>query len=109
MEDGIFIWGDMLEHWNTHIIDTTNTVNGKPVHYWKNQNGGTIPPGAGQIVLANSTNVVIENQNVSDCSIGIELGFSSNNRQKQRNLESKRWQSPLQNQQQHYHKQQCLE
>jgi len=38
VDEGIFVWGDMLEHWNTHIIDTTNTVNGKPVYYWKNQN-----------------------------------------------------------------------
>jgi parallel beta-helix repeat protein len=67
-----------LKYWNTHIIDTTNTVNGKPVHYWKNQTGGTVPPGAGQVILANSTNVVLENQNLSDGSVGIELGFSSN-------------------------------
>jgi len=79
LDNGIGIFGDMLEHWNTHIIDTTNTVNGKPVHYWKNQNGGTVPLGAGQVILANSTNVVVENQNVSDGAFGIELGFSSNN------------------------------
>ncbi|MEW5937603.1 MAG: NosD domain-containing protein [Candidatus Thermoplasmatota archaeon] len=79
VNDGIFIWGDLLEHWNTHSIDTSNTVNGKPVRYWKNQTGGTVPPGAGQVILANCTNVVVENQNVSDGSVGIELGFSPNN------------------------------
>jgi parallel beta-helix repeat protein len=76
--DGIFISG-ALRHWNTHFIDTTNTVNGKPVYYWKNQTGGTVPPGAGQVILANCTNVIVENQNVSDGSVGIQLGFSESN------------------------------
>jgi parallel beta-helix repeat protein len=79
LENGIFIQGEDPNVWNTHSIDTSNTVNGKPVFYWKNQNGGTIPPGAGQVILANCTNVKIENQNVSNGSVGIQLGFSNNN------------------------------
>lgn len=63
--------------WNTHTIGTDNNVNGKPVYYWKNVNGGTIPPGAGQVILANCTNVEVSNQNVSHASVGIQLGFSS--------------------------------
>ncbi len=78
-EDGILLSGDLLEHWNTHTIDTSNTVNGKPVYYWKNAIGGNIPSGAGQVILANSTGVTVENQDVSNCSAGIELGFSSSN------------------------------
>ncbi|TET90894.1 MAG: hypothetical protein E3J35_04460 [Methanomassiliicoccales archaeon] len=78
-EDGIFIWGALLEHWNTHIIDTSNAVNGKPVYYWKNVTGGTIPAGAGQVLLANCTGVLVESQNVSNGSAGIGLGFSSTN------------------------------
>jgi parallel beta-helix repeat protein len=77
--DGINIIGENPDVWNTHSIDTSNTVNGKPVFYWKNQNGGTIPPGAGQVILANCTNVRIENQNVSNGSVGIQVGFSNNN------------------------------
>ncbi|UCE36876.1 MAG: right-handed parallel beta-helix repeat-containing protein [Thermoplasmata archaeon] len=77
-KNGIFISGGLV-HWNTHTIDTSNTVNGKPLYYWKNVIGGNIPPNAGQVVLANSTGVVIENQNVSHSSVGILLGFSSNN------------------------------
>jgi len=75
--DGILIQGEGLEHWNTHIIDTSNTVNGKPVIYWKNQNGGTIPADAGQVILANCTNVIVENQNITNGGGGIDLGFSS--------------------------------
>ncbi len=79
MESGIYILSELLEHWNTHNIDTTNTVNGKPVHYWKNRIGGIVPLGAGQVILVNSTNVVVENQNVSDGSVGIIIGFSNGN------------------------------
>jgi parallel beta-helix repeat protein len=77
--DGIRIYGHQLQHWNTHFIDISNTVNGKPVYYWKDQTGGTVPSGAGQVILANCTNVVVENLNVSDGSAGISLGFSSSN------------------------------
>jgi parallel beta-helix repeat protein len=77
--NGINIFGDNLEHWNTHHIDISNTVNGKPVQYWKNQTGGVVPLGAGQVILANCTNVTIENQELSSGSVGIELGFSSYN------------------------------
>ncbi len=79
LDDGIYISGEFLDYWNTHTIDTTNRVNGRPVYYWKNQTGGKVPAGAGQIILANCTNVKIENQNVSNGDVGIQLGFSSNN------------------------------
>ncbi len=79
IEDGVYIWGDSLEHWNTHSIGTSNVVNGKPVQYWKNATGGVVPSGAGEVILANATGVVVSNQNVSDGSVGILMGFSSGN------------------------------
>ncbi len=79
VENGIVISGDLLEYWNTHDIDTSNTVSGKPVRYLKNQTGGIVQLGAGQVILANCTMVKVENQQVIYGSIGIELGFSSNN------------------------------
>ena len=78
-DDGIFISGYQLEHWNTHDIDISNTLNGKPVFYLKNQDGGIIPASAGQVILANCTNINIENQEIGKTYVGVELGFSSNN------------------------------
>ncbi len=69
-----------LEYWTTHSIDTTNTVNGKPVYYWKNATSGTVPLGAGQVILANCTDVVVENQIANDGTVGILLGHSKRNR-----------------------------
>ncbi len=77
--DGLIIEGGTLQYWNTHSIDTSNTVNGRPVYYWKNVTGGTVPPGASEVILANCSNIVVENQNLDDGTAGIEVGFSSNN------------------------------
>jgi parallel beta-helix repeat protein len=77
LENSIMIEGDSVEHWNTHVIETSNTVNGKPVHYWKDVNGGTVPAGAGEIILANCTSVLVENQAIHNGSVGIELGFTT--------------------------------
>lgn len=76
VKDGIYIEGSLLIHWNSHEIDDTNTVNGKPVYYWKNLTGGMIPSGAGQIILANCTQIAVEGQDVSNGTVGIEMGFS---------------------------------
>jgi parallel beta-helix repeat protein len=75
--DGIFIFGDLIDHWNTHDIDTSNMVNGKPVYYWKDQSGGSIPQNSGQVILANCKNIEIADLNLTHTSIGISLGFSS--------------------------------
>ncbi|MCK4456389.1 MAG: right-handed parallel beta-helix repeat-containing protein [Thermoplasmata archaeon] len=79
VEAGIHIYGDLVEHWNTHIIDTSNIINGKPVRYWKNATGGTVPSDAGQVILANCVGVTVEDQHISNGSNGIEMGFSHNN------------------------------
>jgi parallel beta-helix repeat protein len=79
IEDGIIITGNKVEHWNTHNIDLSNTVNGKPVIYWKNQTSGMVPSGGGQLILANCTNILVENVDYNHTSVGIELGFSLNN------------------------------
>jgi parallel beta-helix repeat protein len=91
--NGIFIKGN-LEGWNTHIIDSSNTVNGKPVHYWKNATGGTPPLDAGVIILANCSGVVVENRTFSYTGEGIQVGHSSNNTIVNNTLHTSTW-SPL--------------
>jgi parallel beta-helix repeat protein len=78
IHNGIFIYGWSLVQWNTHNIDTSNTVNSKPIYYYKNQTGGFVPLGSGQIILANCTNFSIGNQELTNSYVGIGLGFSSN-------------------------------
>jgi parallel beta-helix repeat protein len=75
--NGIYIYGSAVENWNSHTIDITNSVNDKPLYYWKDKNGGTIPPNAGQVILANCDDIIVKDQNVSLGSVGISLGHSN--------------------------------
>ncbi len=79
INNGIYIEGGGIDHWNSHDIDTSNIVNGKSVRYWKDKTGGTVNANAGQVILANCSEVIVENQAVNNCSEGISLGFSINN------------------------------
>ena len=75
---GLIIKGNKLEYYNTNEIDSTNTINSKNVFYWSNRTSGTVPPQAGQIILANCSNIIVENQTISKVDVGIILAFSSN-------------------------------
>jgi parallel beta-helix repeat protein len=77
--DGISVGGNSIEHWNTHSIETSNTLNGKPVYYWKNATEGTVTSGAGQVILANCSGVSVDNQTMSNSYRSVQLGFSSYN------------------------------
>jgi parallel beta-helix repeat protein len=61
-----------------YSISSTNTVNGKPVYYWRNITNQVVPTGAGQIILLNCSRIRIENQNCSDSTSGIITVFSNN-------------------------------
>lgn len=43
-------------------IDTSNTVDGSPIYFFSDKVGGTVPTGAGQVVLANCIDVTVESQ-----------------------------------------------
>ena len=73
---GITITGEYLGNWNTHTIDTSNTVNDKTVYYWKNDTGGMIPDNAGQIILTDCEGVLVEGQNLSDTDVGLDISFA---------------------------------
>ena len=77
--NGINIEGHELAHWNTHDISTLNQVNGKDVLYCKDIDGGTVPADMGQIILANCTGMIVENQVLNNTDVGITLGFSWEN------------------------------
>jgi len=76
---GIYISGNFIENWNTHSIDNSNTVNGRPLAYWKNVTGMRMPNAVGQVILVNCSAVIVENQNLSNLTKGIILIDSSSN------------------------------
>lgn len=67
LDGGIWIESDSIGNY-THEIDESNTVNGKPVYYWKDVTGSRVPDDAGQVILVNCTNVAVEDQNVNNAS-----------------------------------------
>lgn len=61
-----------------HDVDTSNTVNGKPIHFWMNKLLGEVPADAGYIALVDSANIVVRNLNLSHNEQGILLIRTSN-------------------------------
>ncbi|MHA2319002.1 MAG: right-handed parallel beta-helix repeat-containing protein, partial [Candidatus Hodarchaeales archaeon] len=76
MLKGIFISGSALGTF-THYIDSTNTVNKRSLFYIYQKNEYLVPENAGQIVIVNSSNVVIENQEISNISVATAVVLSS--------------------------------
>jgi parallel beta-helix repeat protein len=73
--NGITISG-FLYSWNTHVIEN-NTANDKPIYYYKNENGITVPNDAIQIILANCSNFEIKNIDFDNITNSIQIGYCS--------------------------------
>ncbi|NIU84458.1 MAG: hypothetical protein GWN31_03190 [Candidatus Thorarchaeota archaeon] len=75
---GIGLWGNKTT-FTTQVISENNTVNGKPIYYYANQDmrGMSVPSDAGEVILGNVTGLTITNVNVSSSHAGILLGYSS--------------------------------
>ncbi|MHA2238376.1 MAG: right-handed parallel beta-helix repeat-containing protein [Candidatus Hodarchaeales archaeon] len=75
VNNGFSVSGETLEDWlQAEVVD--NLVNGKPLIFWQNTVGGTVPVDAGQIILVNATGVEATNQNISKAEIGLLAVFS---------------------------------
>ena len=69
-----------------HDVDTSNTVDGKPIYYWINKKDVTVPIDAGWVVLVNSTNIVVRNLNLKNNAQGLVLAYTENSRITQNNI-----------------------
>jgi parallel beta-helix repeat protein len=59
-------------------IDTSNTVNGKPICYWVNEHDKQVPPDAGYVAIINSSNVTVKNLNLTNNYEGVLIANSNN-------------------------------
>jgi len=59
-------------------IDTSNTVNGKPIYYWINEKDKKVPSDAGCVSAVNSSNIVVENLNLTNNYHGILFFHTTN-------------------------------
>lgn len=76
-EASLVLDGKCLEDFQHNV--SNNIVNGKPVYYYRDTSGLTVPQDAGQVILVNCTGFVIENLNLHHVTDGIELFFSGCN------------------------------
>ncbi len=77
--DGLVIWGGSVGAFNTHEIPPNNLVNGKPLYYHRDCGDQQIDSlAAGQLILANCTNVLVTNLSISGTDLAIQLGFVEN-------------------------------
>jgi len=56
-----------------HDVDTSNTVDGKPIYYWVNEHDRQIPPDAGFVALINSRDIVVRDLNLTRNGQGMLL------------------------------------
>jgi parallel beta-helix repeat protein len=66
--------GIIFDGWNMSNYDHDikgNTVNGKPLYYYKYKNDFTVPSDAGQVILFNCYNVVLNDLNINNTDCGI--------------------------------------
>jgi parallel beta-helix repeat protein len=75
----IFLWDD-FNAFTTQEIFTNNTVNEKPVYYYKNADltGLDCPVDAGEVLLGNVSNFNVRNLSIENSTIGIITGYCSN-------------------------------
>lgn len=81
IDDGILL-GNYLTTYEINIKDflhdiTNNTVNGKPLYYYKSNKDFIVPNDAGQVILANCSNITIKDLYINNCDFSIILGYCS--------------------------------
>jgi parallel beta-helix repeat protein len=64
----------------TQNIDTSNTVDGKPIYYWVNQKDGQIPSDAGFVGVVNGTNITVIDLTLTNNNHGVLFTYTTNSR-----------------------------
>ena len=60
-----------------HNIDTSNTINGKPIYYWINKQNQQVPNDAGYVGIINCKNITVKDLRLSSNDVGVLLAFST--------------------------------
>jgi parallel beta-helix repeat protein len=73
------VYGKQLQHF-INDIDTSNTIDSKPVYYWVNRSYDQIPSNAGYVAVVNSTNVAVQNLDIANNHQGVLLAYTKNSK-----------------------------
>ena len=72
-----FDWIYMAKPGIVNDVDTSNTVNGKPIYVWSNRHDERIPEDAGYVWLNDCSNITVENLSLSNNLQGILLVYTN--------------------------------
>ena len=61
-----------------HDVDTSNTVDGKPIVYWINRFNETVPLNAGCVVVVNSSMITVRDLKLTNNFYGVTFAFTEN-------------------------------
>jgi parallel beta-helix repeat protein len=61
----LYTWGETAQDY-VYDMDSSNTVNGKPVYYWVNMENATVPMDAGYVGLINCANITVKNLTITN-------------------------------------------
>ncbi|MCD4816712.1 MAG: right-handed parallel beta-helix repeat-containing protein, partial [Methanosarcinales archaeon] len=64
----------------TQNIDTSNTVDGKPIYYWVDQKDRQIPSDAGFVGVVNGTNITVRDLTLTNNGDGVLFAYTKNSR-----------------------------
>jgi len=78
INDGIHLEGDGLRYF-IHKMENV-TINGKPLLYFINQQGGYVQGDAGEILLINCSDFLIKNLSIENADVGIEIVYGQSNK-----------------------------
>ena len=67
-----------IERLSCNDVDTSNTVNGKPIYYYINESDLDVPLNAGQVIFVNCSNSSISNLDINNTYYAIEVISSEN-------------------------------
>jgi parallel beta-helix repeat protein len=70
------VWGISISDF-INDVDTSNTVNGKPVYYWINQHNRQIPADAGVVMVVNSSKIIVKNLTLRNNDHGVYFAYTS--------------------------------
>jgi parallel beta-helix repeat protein len=71
--DNNFILSGAYDFYLDHDVDSSNTVNGKPICYWINRQNMEVPPDAGTVILVKCSDITVRNLQLSNNGAGIRL------------------------------------
>jgi parallel beta-helix repeat protein len=83
---GISTGGIANVSWFLNDIDTSNTVEGKPIYYWINETNKSVPSDAGYVALINCANITARNLSLNKNVNSLVLAFTSNSTIEQNNV-----------------------